>query len=71
MDDLIEAFVPANPTFSRKELAYLLGVKDQTLCDLQQDSRGPAFFKVGKLVRYPRAAVVEWLRKTEFKPKAL
>jgi predicted DNA-binding transcriptional regulator AlpA len=55
--------------FSPRELAELYGIQQGTLAqwrlrdkrDPASPARGPRFVKFGRLVRYPAAAVREWL----------
>ena len=43
------------------EVSQLLGVKQNTLSIWRLNGRGPAFRKVGRLVRYTEADVIAWL----------
>jgi excisionase family DNA binding protein len=44
-----------------KQTADLLGVSYRTLEGLRLTGNGPAFIKVGRLVRYELATVEDWL----------
>ena len=43
------------------QLAERLGIPETTLTDWRYRRRGPAWVRVGRLVRYPAAMVDEWL----------
>ncbi|MCX6608505.1 MAG: helix-turn-helix domain-containing protein [Acidobacteria bacterium] len=43
------------------EVAQMLKVSTMTVRRWRYARTGPAFFKLGKLVRYRRAAVVNWV----------
>ena len=47
--------------YSPKELAEVLGVHIKTLAMWRRNETGPKYVKVGKLVRYHRQAVRDWL----------
>jgi predicted DNA-binding transcriptional regulator AlpA len=47
--------------FTSQEVSQLLGVKQNTLSIWRLQGRGPAFRKVGRLVRYVEADVAAWL----------
>jgi len=51
----------AKTTFSREELAALLGLKMQTLAAWHCQGRGPVFRKRGRRCIYDAAAVAAWL----------
>lgn len=40
--------------------ASILNMSPRTLERFRLEGRGPAYCKFGRLVRYPRAALVEW-----------
>jgi len=46
---------------STKQTADLLGVSHRTLEGMRLTGNGPAFIKVGRLVRYDMATVEAWL----------
>jgi excisionase family DNA binding protein len=53
----------AQALLKRKEAAaYLGGIAEQTLAVWASTGRGPAFVKIGRLVRYRRSDLDEWLR---------
>jgi excisionase family DNA binding protein len=52
------------------ELASELGVGTQTLAQWRWQGVGPAFIKVGRLVRYRRTEVDAWLAANEVQPVA-
>lgn len=39
----------------------LLGLAPATLCNMRTKGRGPSFIKVGGLVRYRHADLVDWI----------
>jgi excisionase family DNA binding protein len=47
------------------ELAQELSVPESTLTYWRHTRQGPAFFKAGRLVRYRRSAVDEWIERQE------
>jgi len=58
--------------YSPRELAELSGIREGTLaswrCRGRRDpsaARGPRFVRLGRCVRYPAAAVREWLQQRE------
>jgi excisionase family DNA binding protein len=63
-DDRITRLLTAN------ELASELGVGTQTLAQWRWQGAGPAFIKVGRLVRYRRTDVDAWLAANEVQPVA-
>jgi hypothetical protein len=50
--------------------APLLGLSPLTLTDWRHHKRGPAFFKVGRLVYYRRADLWAWLQAQRREPVA-
>lgn len=48
------------------EVATELKLAPQTLANLRHKGGGPPFVKVGRTVRYPRAALAEWLADRTF-----
>ena len=46
---------------STKQTADLLGVSHRTLEGMRLTGNGPAFIKVGRLVRYEMASIQAWL----------
>jgi hypothetical protein len=44
-----------------RDTAARLGVKPVTLTDWRYRNRGPAWVRVGRLIRYPAAALDAWL----------
>lgn len=44
-----------------REAADLLRVSEATLADLRRSGKGPPAARVGKAVRYSRAAVLHWI----------
>lgn len=50
-------------TYSEKETAAILGVKPATLQSWRWARRGPAYVKVGRLIRYRAADLAEYLEK--------
>jgi excisionase family DNA binding protein len=47
---------------SPAELAGVLGLSADTLADWRSQRRGPAYFSVGRKIRYPRDRVEKWLQ---------
>ena len=45
------------------DLEVELKVKPGTMGRMRRENRGPRYTKVGKLIRYPRPWVQEWLEK--------
>lgn len=45
-----------------KQAARLLALSPKTLEKLRSTGGGPEFARVGRLVRYPRASLLEWAR---------
>jgi prophage regulatory protein len=48
-----------------EEVAALLGTSRRTLQRLRQRGEGPAYFKVGRKVRFRYGAVLAWLQERE------
>ncbi|MHB1934586.1 MAG: helix-turn-helix domain-containing protein [Leptospirillum sp.] len=46
-----------------EQAASFLGVRPQTLACWRLYGRGPAFAKIGRLVRYDRLTLENWVRK--------
>ena len=46
-----------------EELAAYLGLRPQSIYKMRMLGRGPDFTKIGRLVKYPRQAVLEWLER--------
>ena len=44
-----------------KQAAEILGISDRTLESMRLKGTGPVYTLVGKLVRYPKAKLDEWL----------
>ncbi len=58
IDDLLTAL-------SEPQLEAGLEVRPGTMRRMRREGRGPRWVRVGKLIRYPRAWVWEWLQKNE------
>lgn len=54
-----------NKLLDTKELAEYLGVAISTLRQYRLDGKGPAYIKIGHLVRYRKSDVEEWLTSQE------
>jgi excisionase family DNA binding protein len=54
--------------FTSKELAALLSCSEITLRNQRHKGEGIKFYKIGRLVRYRRKDVVDYLRKNIHKP---
>lgn len=54
---------PSDPSdvLDEREAAELLRVSEATLADLRRSGKGPPAARVGKAVRYSRAAVLSWV----------
>jgi hypothetical protein len=52
------------PLLSPKEVSELLGVSTGTLRSWRERNDGPAFLKVGKLIKYERDGLEVWLAAT-------
>lgn len=44
------------------EVAARLGVTGQTLKNWRRTDRGPAWTQIGGVIRYPKAALENWIR---------
>ena len=44
-----------------KQAANALGISHRTLQSMRLSGQGPTYVKVGRLVRYPKARLEEWL----------
>lgn len=51
----------ADPAHDEDELAARLRISVKTVQKWRQTNRGPAFIKVGRLVRYRESAIQAWL----------
>lgn len=60
-------------TYSTAEIAAMFGLRESYLRKLRQLRKGPKYSKLGRLVRYRREDVEEWLRlaMVEVNPKEL
>ena len=43
------------------EAAQLIGIKPETLRQWRMNGPGPSFLKLGKLVKYRRSTVLQWI----------
>lgn len=43
------------------EAAQLIGIKPETLRQWRMNGQGPSFLKLGKLVKYRRSTVLQWI----------
>jgi hypothetical protein len=58
--------VNADPLLDERAAAPYLGdISVRALQDLRRRGNGPGFLKVGRLVRYRRSALDEWLKSRE------
>lgn len=48
------------------EAAVRLGFHVASLANLRSSGRGPAYFKVGRYVRYDESDLAEWMRSRRF-----
>lgn len=67
---ITEKLLASQGLLSRKQLAPILGVEVGTLTAWVSRNRGPAFIKVGDLVRYDPVEVVRWLESQTVEPTA-
>ena len=44
------------------QVSQVTGIATSTLSGWRFQLRGPAWVKIGNLVRYPREAVIDWIR---------
>ena len=51
--------------YSPADVAAMLGVSARTLGEWRFTGAGPAFVKVGALVRYPHDALTDWMRENQ------
>ena len=51
----------AEELITTEEAARHLGLKPSTLLNWRSDNRGPAFFKIGRLVYYRRSDLEAWV----------
>jgi hypothetical protein len=49
------------PMFETTTLARVLGISERRAIDMRRDGTGPTFHKLGRSVRYSRAAVAAFL----------
>lgn len=56
----MESVLP--PMCSVNDLVNATGIKDSTWCTWRYRGIGPQFLKLGGVVRYPRAAVLDWMK---------
>ena len=54
--------------FTSAQVAEILNISEVTLRNLRSKGKGMPFYKVGRLVRYRRKDVVDYLRKNVHKP---
>ena len=59
---MIEAMLPpGQKSFTTAELANIFGIREGRFEEWRSlKSGGPSFVKLGRFVRYPRPAVIEW-----------
>ncbi|WP_041645526.1 helix-turn-helix transcriptional regulator [Aromatoleum aromaticum] len=55
------AHTPAITLLTNDETAALIGISPETLPVWRVKGKGPAFRKIGRLVRYSEAEVLAWL----------
>jgi hypothetical protein len=51
---------------SPEELAQILGVKPQTLARWRVNKNGPPYSKLGKIIRYNKVDLIDWLNKHKY-----
>ncbi len=54
-----------------EQAANVLGVRPQTLACWRLYGKGPAFAKIGRLVRYDRRTLEDWVRKNTVSGEAV
>ena len=52
-------------TLSERDLAAMLRCTPAALRRMRREGRGPRWTRVGRLIRYPRSWVQEWLEANE------
>jgi predicted DNA-binding transcriptional regulator AlpA len=52
---------------SEQTLEKILGLRPGALRRMRREGRGPTYCRVGRLIRYRRSAVEEWLKSSEGK----
>lgn len=55
------------PMLKPGEAATLLGVSKSTLRNWRNAKHGPKWFGIGHAIRYPKADLMEWIARREFK----
>lgn len=65
---IIEKLLASQGLLSREQLAKIIDVKVGTLTAWPKRNRGPAFIKVGDLVRYDPVEVARWLESQTVEP---
>ena len=69
--DRFEDVVPSRPgLLTVKELAQVLSMSEPALYKFVSDGTIP-YLKIGSSVRFRPAAIREWLRRKEFRPREL
>jgi len=60
-------------TYSTAEIASIFGLKEAYLRKLRQLDKGPRYSRLGRLIRYRKEDVEEWLEKAlvEVNPKGV
>ena len=53
---------PASSLLTAKEAAHFLRVSLSWLAKARMRGDGPAYLKVGRSVRYPQAALMQWMK---------
>jgi hypothetical protein len=67
--DTIAGFVDPEDMIEADQAATLLQVRPQTLAAWRSQGRGPAYYKVGRLVRYRRQEIGAYIAGVRVNPK--
>ena len=51
----------ATATFSERDAATYIGCSPRKLWQLRKAGQGPKFIRIGRLIRYPRHLLLEWM----------
>ncbi len=69
--EILSDVLPDKPMLTREELAEAIGFRVQSLASLTCKRQGPPMVKIGRAVRYPRQAALEWLARKAIIPTIL
>lgn len=57
---------PAGRLLTPSEAAAFTGLSGQSLANMRSSGRGPAYFKVGRYVRYDEHDLAAWMRSRRY-----